>query len=198
MANRFTLSLSFYAGFVSWSPKAIRLNNGNYCIYGPTFGDFISVNTDQPHFAVLEFNGNYDYIKGYTINSSLAANPSESRIKVDRFGRAMYMITTFSNSLNKTKYIGTGDNGTITNQRKRFYPNMEIFYDNFELFDDSSYVYINNMSTPGQSNFYLEYSLLHDSDTGSLCLGLRDNFSHTVPLNIFLTILHGELLILTH
>ena len=174
--------LNFYAGFVSGSPKAIRLNNGNYCIYGPTFGDFISASTDQPHFAVLEFNGSYDYIKGYTINSSLAANPSESRIKVDRFGRAMFMLTTFSNWLNKTKYIGKADNGTIINQRKRDYTNMETFYDNFELFEDSSYVYINNMATPGQANFYLEYSLLHDSDTGSLCLGLRDNFSHTVPL----------------
>ncbi|PYI94711.1 MAG: hypothetical protein DME97_00235 [Verrucomicrobia bacterium] len=175
---------NFYAGFVSWTPQAIRLNNGNYCIYGQTFGDFvaISMNTDLPHFAVLEFNSDYDFVKGYTINSSLPANSSESRIKVDRFGRAVYIMTTFSDYLNKTKYIGSLDNGSILNQRKRQYTNLEIFYDNFELFEDGSYVYINNMATPGQDNFYLEYSRLNNSDTGSICLGLRDNFSHIVPL----------------
>jgi hypothetical protein len=56
------------------------------------------------------------------------------------------------------------------------------FYDNAELFDDGSVVYINNLSTINQDNFYLYYALMHVTDTSSECLGIIDNFSNTVPI----------------
>jgi hypothetical protein len=52
-----------------------------------------------------------------------------------------------------------------------------MFYDNAELFDDGSVVYINNLATVGQNNFYLYYTLMHVTDTSSECLGMNDNFS---------------------
>jgi hypothetical protein len=33
---------NFYAGLLNWSPTVVRLNNGNYCVYGNTFGDFFN------------------------------------------------------------------------------------------------------------------------------------------------------------
>lgn len=173
---------SFYAGFLNWTPQAIRLNNGNYCVYGQTFGEFSITNADMPHFAVLEFDNNYNYVRGYTINSTLMTNLYDDKMEADRFGRVVYCMTTFADPLNKTKYIGAADNGAIVHQRKKAFPNLEVFSDNVELFDDGSYVYINNIAIPGQANFYLYYSLLHNTDTSSLCLGTADNFSHTVPI----------------
>ena len=69
------------------------------------------------------------------------------------------------------------DNGNILHQRKKQINGMENFYDNAELFADGSAVIINNVATMGQGNFYLYYSLLHVTDTGSQCLGTIENFS---------------------
>ncbi len=173
---------SFYAGYIMWTPQAIRLNNGNYCIYGQTFGEYSITNTDMPHFSVLEFNSSYDFIKGYTINSSLMTNVYDGKIEVDRFGRVVYSVATFTDPVNRTKHIGAAANAVVVHERRKTFPNLEVFFDNLELFDDGSYVFINNLATPSQANFYLYYSLLHNTDTSSACLGLRDNFSHIVPI----------------
>ncbi|MEI9911613.1 MAG: hypothetical protein WDO71_19360 [Bacteroidota bacterium] len=123
-------------------------------------------------------------MKGYTINTSLSSNPYESKIKVDRYGRVVYSFTVWLNDyLNKMKYYGSADNGVIIHQRKKGIYNLEIFYDNAELFDDGSYVFINNIATDGQANFFLYYYLFHNSDTSSQCMGLADNFSYTSPIN---------------
>jgi hypothetical protein len=169
---------NFYAGLLNWTPTVVRLNNGNYCVYGNTFGDFYNpFNNLMPHFSVLEFNGNYDFVKGYTINSTLAPNPYESKIRVDRFGRVIYGMSVQLSYPDEIKYYGIADNGVILHQRKKDLNGFEVFYDNAELFDNGSVVYINNLASPGQANFYLHYSLMHVSDTGSQCLGMIDNFS---------------------
>ena len=174
---------NFYASFLSWTPTVMRLNNGNYCLYGNTFGDFYNpLNANLPHFSVLEFNNNYDFIKGYTINSTLAGNAYESKIKVDRFGKVIYGMSVQLNYPDEIKYYGIADNGTILHQRKKQINGLEMFYDNAELFDDGSVVYINNLATEGQDNFYLYYTLMHVTDTSSECLGIIDNFSNTVPI----------------
>ena len=174
---------NFYAGLLNWTPTVVRLNNGNYCVYGNTFGDFYNPFNDLlPHFSVLEFNGNYDFVKGYTINSALATNPYESKIKVDRFGKVIYGMSVQLTYPDEIKYYGIADNGVILHQRKKNLNGFELFYDNAELFDDGSVVYINNLATPGQDNFYLYYSLMHVSDTSSQCLGMIDNFSYIAPV----------------
>jgi gliding motility-associated-like protein len=176
--------LNFPAGFLNWTPTVVRLNNGNYCLYGNTFGDFFNpLNDDLPHFSILEFNNNYDFVKGYTINSTLAPNAYESKIKVDRFGKVIYSLTVQLNYPDEIKYYGIADNGVILNQRKKAQNGLESFYDNTELFNNGSVVYINNLATVDQSNFYLYYTLMHVTDTGSECLGTIDNFSHTVPIS---------------
>ena len=174
---------NFYAGLLNWSPTVVRLNNGNYCVYGNTFGDFYNPFSNLlPHFSILEFNSNSDFVKGYTINSTLATNAYESKIKVDRFGKVIYGMTVQTTYPDEIKYYGIADNGVILHQRKKDLNGFEVFYDNAELFDDGSVCYINNLATPGQSNFYLHYSLMHVSDTGSQCLGLIDNFSSITPV----------------
>ena len=174
---------NFYAGLLNWTPTVVRLNNGNYCVYGNTFGDFYNpFGNLLPHFSVLEFNSNLDFVKGYTINSTLASNPYESKIRVDRFGKVIYSMSVQQTYPDEIKYYGIADNGVILHQRKKDLNGLEVFYDNAELFDDGSVVYINNLATPGQSNFYLHYSLMHVSDTGSQCLGLIDNFSSITPI----------------
>lgn len=174
---------NFYAGFLSWTPTIVRLNNGNYCLYGNTFGDLNNpFSANVPHFSILEFDNNYDFVKGYTINSTLPTNAYESKIKVDRNGRVIYGMSVQLNYPDEIKYYGIADNGTILHQRKKNITGFEVFYDNAELFDDGSVVYINNLATVGQSNFYLYYSKMHTADTGSLCLGTIDNFSSTAPV----------------
>ena len=175
---------NFHAGLLNWTPTVVRLNNGNYCVYGNTFGDFFNpLNADLPHFTVLEFNNNCDFVKGYNINSTLATNAYESRIKVDRFGKVIYGMSVQLTYPDEVKYYGIADNGVILHQRKKALNGFENFYDNAELFDNGSVVYINNLATVGQSNFYLHYSLMHITDTGSVCLGSVDNYSHIVPVS---------------
>src|SRR5678815_5898722 len=82
----------------------------------------------------------------------------------------------------RDRYYGIADKGTILHQRKKQINGLEMFYDNAELFDDGSVVYINNLATDGQDNFYLYYSLMHVTDTSSVCLGMIDNFSGTAPI----------------
>jgi gliding motility-associated-like protein len=174
---------NFYSSFLNWTPTVVRLNNGNYCLYGNTFGDFYNpINANLPHFSILEFNSNYDFVKGYTINSTLSGNAYESKIKVDRFGKVIYGMSVQINYPDEIKYYGIADNGVILHQRKKQINGLEMFYDNAELFDDGSVVYINNLATVGQDNFYLYYSLMHVTDTSSECLGALDNFSSTTPI----------------
>jgi gliding motility-associated-like protein len=175
---------SWHASFLNWTPAVVKLNNGNYCVYGNTFGDFFNpLSANLPHFSVLEFNNNCDFVKGYTINSPLASNGYESKIKVDRFGKVIYSLSVQLNYPDEDKYYGIADNGAIQHQRKKQLTGLEVFYDNAELFDDGSVAYINTLSTVNQSNFYLNYALMHVSDTGSECLGMIDNFSNTSPIN---------------
>lgn len=174
---------NFYAGFLSWTPTVVRLNNGNYCVYGNTFGDLYNpFSANIPHFSIVEFNTNNDFVKGYTINSTLASNAYESKIKVDRNGRVIYGLSVQLNYPDEVKYYGIADNGVILHQRKKDITGLEVFYDNAELFDNGSVVYINNLASVGQSNFYLHYSKMHISDTGSVCLGTIDNFSNIAPV----------------
>ena len=174
---------NFQASFLNWTPTVVRLNNGNYCVYGNTFGDFYNPFSENlPHFSVIEFNSNYDFVKGYTINSTLSDNAYESKIKVDRFGKVIYGLSVQLNYPVEFKYYGIADNGTILHQRKKQINGLGTFYDNAELFDDGSVVYINNLSTINQDNFYLYYTLMHVTDTSSECLGMIDNFSNTVPI----------------
>lgn len=174
---------NFYASLLNWTPTVVRLNNGNYCLYGNTFGDFYNpLSISLPHFSVLEFNSNYDFVKGYTINSALSSNAYESKIKVDRFGRVIYGMSVQLSYPDEIKYYGIADNGTILHQRKKQINGLEMFYDNAELFDDGSVVYINNLATVGQDKFYLYYTLMHVSDTSSECLGEIDNFSSIAPI----------------
>lgn len=174
---------NFNASFLNWTPQALKLQNGNYCVYGQTIGDANIAPTDVSHFSVLEFNSSYDFVKGSVIHSSLVTNLSESKIEVDRYGRVVYQMTTLQSVLNKTKYYGMAANGLVLHQRKKQLLNYEYFYDNLELLDDGSCVYINTLASPGQANFYLHYSLLHSSDPGSQCLGMPDNFSYVKPIN---------------
>lgn len=175
---------NFQAGLLNWTPTVVRLNNGNYCVYGNTFGDFFNpLGADQPHFTVLEFNTNCDFVKGYNINSTLVTNAYESRIKVDKFGKVIYGMSVQLAYPDEIKYYGIADNGVILHQRKKPVNGFENFYDNAELFDDGSVAYINNLATVGQSNFYLYYSLMHVTDTGSVCLGTIENYSHIVPVS---------------
>jgi len=175
---------NFYATYLYWTPTVIKLVNGNYCVYGNTFGDFNNpFAIDLPHFSITEFNTNYDFVKGYTINSPLQANGYSSKIKVDRFGKVIYGMTVLLNYPDGIKYYGIADNGTILHQRKKTITGLEIFYDNAELFDDGSVVYINNLSTVNQDNFYLYYSLMHITDTSSECLGTIENYSSTTPVS---------------
>jgi hypothetical protein len=173
---------SFYASYTN-SVQAIQLNNGNYCIYGQVFGDIALSTNDQPRFSVLEFDSNYDYVNGYTINSSLVSARSGNQIKANRFGQVLYSVNYFPALYDRDTYIGSIDNGTVVNQRKREFRNVESFLDNYEIFDNGSYGYIHDITDPNQDEFYLDYSILHNSDTGSICLGLATNFSHTVPVN---------------
>jgi gliding motility-associated-like protein len=153
-------------------------------MYGNTFGDFYNpLSANLPHFSILEFNNNYDFVKGYTINSTLAGNAYESKIKVDRFGKVIYGMSVQLNYPDEMKYYGIADNGTILHQRKKQLNGFEVFYDNAELFDDGSVVYINNLASMGQDSFYLHYSLMHVTDTSSECLGTIDDFSSTAPIN---------------
>lgn len=65
-----------------------KMDNGNYCVYGELFGDYQALQGLSHHFAVLEFNKNDEFIKGYTINSALIANADgSSSIKIDKSGR---------------------------------------------------------------------------------------------------------------
>jgi len=175
---------NFYASYLNWTPTVIKLVNGNYCVYGNTFGDFNNPFANNiPHFSIVEFNSNYDFVKGYTINSPLQDNAYNSKIKVDRFGKVIYGMTELLNYPDGIKYYGIADNGVILHQRKKPITGLEIFYDNAELFDDGSVVYINNLSTVSQDNFYLYYSLMHITDTSSECLGTIENFSSTTPIS---------------
>lgn len=172
---------SFYSSYTN-SPQAVKLNNGNYCIYGQVFGDLVLSTNDQPRFSVLEFDTNYDYVKGYTINSSFPTARAANKIKANRFGQVLYSINYYPSLYEKDLHIGSIDNGVIVNQRKREFRGTESFPDNFEIFDDGSYAYIHDLTDAAQTEFYLDYSLLHNSDTASTCLGLPTNFSHTVPV----------------
>ncbi|HEX6193914.1 MAG TPA: T9SS type B sorting domain-containing protein [Chitinophagaceae bacterium] len=170
---------SFYHSFSS-IPSAIKLDNGNYCVYGTLAGDWNANTTNQPRFGVLEFNTAHDFVKGYTINSSLATNSSESGIKVNRKGHVFYTLGNPGFTA-KEKYLGMADNGTILNQRVKTYPNREMHYNAFEPFENGSSVFIQITADIGQANMYLDYYRLHPSDTGSLCLGLDANFSYVAP-----------------
>jgi gliding motility-associated-like protein len=174
---------NFQASYLNWTPTVVRLNNGNYCVYGDTFGDFYNpFGENLPHFSVIEFNSNYDFVKGYTINSTLWSNPYESKIKVDRFGKVIYGLTVDLAYPDEMKYYGIADNGNILHQRKRTHNGYENFYDNAELFDNGSVVYIHNIASQGQANFYLQYLLMHVTDTSSNCLGTIEDFSNTTPI----------------
>jgi hypothetical protein len=147
---------NFYAGFLSWTPTVVRLTNGNYCVYGNTFGDLYNpFSSNIPHFSIVEFNTNNDFVRGYTINSILASNAYESKIKVDRNGRVIYSLSVQLNYPDEVKYYGIADNGVILHQRKKDITGLEVFYDNAELLDNGAVVYINNLASAGQANFYL-------------------------------------------
>ena len=174
---------SFYSDMQAFV-SSTRLNNGHYCVYGLAMGDYNYQPADVPHFIVLEFDENYQYLNGFAIMSALLTNTSESKIVIDEYGHLLYTLTVLNpDASNKIKYLGSASiDGIIFNQRQRSYSNLEFFYDQLTPFADGSYAYINNLAPPGQDYFFLDYSKLHNSDTGSVCLGTRNNFAHFQPV----------------
>ena len=159
--------------------KARILNNGHYCIYGTTLGTFNPFpNVQAPRYAVLEFDGNYDFVNGFGIVTPGMGNSDADEIKVDGDKRVLFCM--FNNNLpypSVDEYIGSIVNGQVVSQRKKEFRNSEIFLPRMELFGDGSYVVINTLATMGQSSFWLDYSHLHNADTASTCLGLKANFA---------------------
>jgi gliding motility-associated-like protein len=180
------VNIPFPSSFVeSFSHQlyAGKLDNGNYCVYGELFGDYQVTPGQSHHFAVLEFNANDNFVKGFTINSGLIANADgSSSIKIDRSGRVVFSLFVNYTGSSVDFYIGSIDNGNIFNQRQRYYSNSNFYIrDNWELFSDRSYVLIKLLGDIDDSNERLEYSKLHDSDTSSLCLGINSDFCFTSP-----------------
>jgi len=168
---------SFNYGFTN-SIRSVKLANGNFCVYGETFGVYVSNPTlNTPRFNVLEFDGNDNFVSGYSVLSTQTGNPAVDRIRVDQNKRALFTIYQNLTYPDADILIGSIANGKLLNQRKKEYRNKELFWHNAEIFGDGSYVFANVFATVGQSNFYLEYSRLHNSDTGSVCLGLKSDFS---------------------
>lgn len=174
---------SFYHSFTN-DILTSKLSNGNYCVYGQAFGVFnFTPGQVNPHFTVLEFNSNHDFVKGYVINTPVLGNRYTNRIKADKNNRFIYSVYDNSRYPDVDIYLGSIIDDQIQHQRIRKYQNLEVFYHNFELNGDGSYLFINNLSTINQSNFYLEYAKLHNSDTSSVCLGLSSDFSSISRVN---------------
>jgi gliding motility-associated-like protein len=177
-----TYAAVFYASFTNVM-SVTRLNNGHYCVYGQTLGSYTYTATDTTHFAVTEFDANGDFLHGYSIHAAVLGNYNADKIRVNANGQVTYAITGPTDNYTQDVFFGAVKDGQIMFNRKRTYTGIDAFANLFEAFGDGSYVFIKNMATPSQSNFYLEYSLLHNSDTGSLCLGAKLSFSHIVPLD---------------
>jgi gliding motility-associated-like protein len=169
---------AFYYSYIN-SVNAVQLTNGNYVVYGQTFGDMQQNSNNRPKISILEFNSDFEFLNGYTINSTIITNYSETRMDVNEKGTVAFGLTTILSNENKDKYIGTVKRGILNHQRKKEFRGYEYFYDHVEVFDDDSYAYIHNLATPGQSRFDLQYGLLHNTDTGSSCLGESADFCTT-------------------
>lgn len=178
-----TYPASFNYGFTN-NLYTTRLSNGNICIYGQVFGAYnFTPNTITPHYAVLEFDGNHDFLNGYTINTSVLGNSNVTSINVDKSKKVLYSVYSPIVYPDADLYIGSGENGRIYNQRKWEFRNRENGYAHLQHLNDGSFISVRNLATVGQSNFYLEFARLHNSDTSDNCIGLRSEFSSMVPIH---------------
>lgn len=172
---------SFDYGFTN-SVRSIRLANGNLCVYGLSFGTYITNQAiTAPRCNVIEFNTSDDFVSAFAIRSSQPGNPSADRIKVDRNKKALISLYNNDSYPEVDVYLGSVAEGKLLHQREKEYRNKEVFWNNAEIFGDGSYVFINTIATIGQSNFFLEYSRLNNSDTASTCLGIKTNVFSTFP-----------------
>jgi len=160
-----------------------KMDNGNYCVYGELFGDYQALQGLSHHFAVLEFNKNDEFIKGYTINSALIANADgSSSIKIDKSGRVVFSLFVNYTGTDLDLYMGSVNNGNILKQRLRHYSNTYFYnQDNWELFSDRSYIFLKLLSNTDNTNERIEYSKMYDTDTSGTCLGLNSDFCFTTP-----------------
>jgi gliding motility-associated-like protein len=178
---------SFWEGFSNSQQYVQKLNNGNYCVYGELNGDWIPVSGISHHFAVLEFNSNDDFIKGYLIESPLAANADgSSSIKMDARGRVLFSLFVNYTGTSLDIFMGSIDNGSILKLRQRHYGSSYFFgHDTWEFFSDNSYIFLKQLSDVDNTNERIEFSRLHDSDTSSDCLGIDSNFCFIRPTHYF-------------
>ena len=171
----------------SFSPQvyAKKLDNGDYCVYGELNGDWTPISGLSHHFGVIEFNSNDDFIKGYTINSSLAANANgTSAINIDGSGRCVFSFFSNYTGTSLDLFMGSVNDGNILKLRYRRYETMSTYgLDAWELFSDHSYIFLKQLSNIDNTNERIEFSRLHDSDTSSDCLGVDSNFCFLAPAN---------------
>ncbi len=170
---------NFYLSFDKW-PKAIKLNNGNFLVYGTVLGQFLLPSKPTPHFSAIEFDASFNFINGYVVYSPFLANAYSSYSKADPSGKLLFTEGINSNT---NLIIGMVDNGRMLKQRVRTHTNSGYHWNSGEILDDGSYVVLHSISQPVMTDYFLEFSRMHNADTGSLCLGYDLNELFTAPVN---------------
>ena len=177
---------AFKQSFVMYAVYAEVLNNGHYLIYGKlfdSFDDFTPRDTIH-HFAVLEFDKDYDFIKGYTIYSSLLSRYYINQISANKDGKVSYMLYRPEGNSANHHYFGVAENNQVVKQRKIYYPENDYSGVNqLPILKDGSYGFVETVLTNNGYSTSVEFTKLHNSDTtNSACTGVDTSFANTSPL----------------
>lgn len=167
--------------------QVVKLNNGNYILAGTPYGYYIFNNvTNEPLFqsTIIEVDSSFNFIKGYTIRSSIESNFYNNRTTVYPDGSAYFSMIKIYSGYTADYFSCQLQNGQIINERKKFTQlGLPIEPNSFKTTDGSD-VIIRLVGDSAVNHAKIEFTKLHPSDTPSGCLGFRSNSFIIQPFGV--------------
>ncbi len=164
----------------------LRLNNGNYVLYGATI-DSYTISTDTVHeFAVAEFDTNFNLVSAYTIAVPPGVNVVNTLINIYPDGKALYVLSRYFTDNFFTEFLIQENDNQVLKSRKLRYTNSNVSVTAGVVpLADNGYVYMQSHAYKHNGiNNYVEFKKLHNTDTASNCLGTDSLFTSHVPYNL--------------
>lgn len=166
----------------------VRLNNGNYAVYGSLHGSGYPASAEPYYQAgVVVINPKLEFVNAWSFRNYLEPNFYYSDMQMFPDGSGIFAMRTTLSGAASDIYSIQFQGMSILKQRRKHYEATWVGEGvNFLRYPDGSHLARRAISDSGVDySARLEFLRMHISDTGSACLGVNDYSTWVEPYTLY-------------
>lgn len=162
--------------------QVVKLNNGHYRMGGPTTRylqfPIYTGTIDLFHAGIIELDENVNFVKAWGFKNRLESNGYNTKLSLFPDGSGVFSMLDYISGYTGEGQVCLFRDDLIYHNRKRLHNNEGIPYEPPSLqLADGGFLNIKTMGDSlvnGVDGSRIDYYRMHTSDTGSVCMGIKD------------------------